>query len=37
VAFIVLGKLRLVKYLGLNLMNLLLGEGIVTINLLAYY
>jgi len=25
------------KYLGLNLMDLLLGEGVVAINLLSYY
>jgi hypothetical protein len=37
IAFIVLGELRLVRYLGLNLMDLLLGEGIVAINLLFYY
>jgi hypothetical protein len=37
VAFIVLGELRLVRYLGLNLINSLLGEGVVTINLLFYY
>ena len=37
VAFIVLGGLRLIRYPGLNLMNSLLGEGVVTINLLSYY
>jgi hypothetical protein len=37
VAFIVLGGLRLIRYLGLNLMNPLLGEGVVTVNLLSYY
>jgi hypothetical protein len=37
VAFIVLGGPRLVRYLGLNLINPLLGEGVVTINLLSYY
>jgi hypothetical protein len=29
VAFIALGGLRLVRYLGLNLMNSFLGEGVI--------
>jgi hypothetical protein len=36
-AFIVLGELRLIRYLDLNLINSLLGKSIVTINFLSYY
>ena len=35
-AFTALGGLRLVRYLGLNLMNLLLGVGVVAVNLLSH-
>jgi hypothetical protein len=37
VAFTVLGGPRLVRYLGLNLMNPLLGEAVVAINLLSHH
>jgi hypothetical protein len=36
-AFTALGGPRLIRYLGLNLMNSLLGEGVVTVNLLSHY
>jgi hypothetical protein len=37
VAFTALGGPRLVRYLGLNLMNPLLGEGVVAVNLLSHH
>jgi hypothetical protein len=37
VAFTALGGPRLVRYLGLNLMNSLLGEGVVAVNLLSHH
>jgi hypothetical protein len=37
VAFTALGGPRLVRYLGLNLMNPLLGKGVVAVNLLSYH
>jgi hypothetical protein len=36
-AFTVLEGPRLVRHLGLNLMNPLLGEGVITVNLLFHY
>jgi hypothetical protein len=36
-AFTALGGPRLVRYPGLNLMNSLLGEGVVAVNLLSHY